>query len=71
MFILHRIDCKSKPSVLTNKQKSYIIHIEKGKTSNGYAKSVLFKNNATFDGGRYFFMVNAKISNKININVIM
>lgn len=32
--------------------------IEKGKTSNGYAKKRLFiENNASFGRGRYFFMV--------------
>ncbi len=42
--------------------------IEKGKTSNGYAKGLL-KNNATLDGGRYFFMVIIMNSTKANINI--
>ena len=32
---------KSTPNILTNKSKSYIIQIEKGKTFNGYAKCML------------------------------
>ena len=42
--------------------------IEKGKTSNGYAKGLL-KNNATLDGGRYFFMDNTMNSTKANIKI--
>ena len=45
------------------------MNIEKGKTSNGYAKWIV-KNNASFDGGRYFFMEITK-SNKIIIKDIM
>ena len=48
------------------------MRIEKGKTSNGYAKTkVLLKNNANaLDGWRYFFM-EITISNKVIIKQIM
>ena len=39
--------------------------IEKGKTSNGYAKEIIIYNNASFDGGRYFFVIIIKTINVI------
>ena len=50
----------------------YIMNIEKGKTSNGYAQTIGYlKNNAkALDGWRYFFMEITK-SNRINIKDIM
>ena len=58
--------------MLTIMRICHIINIEKGKTLNGYAKTINYlKNNViALVGWRYFFMVNA-ISNKININEIM
>ena len=49
------------------------ISIEKGKTSNGYAKRFNYlKITLTFSrSGGYFFMVNANASNKIIIKEIM
>ena len=58
---------------MTNHIEWFIITIEKGKTSNGYAKySLLVKKITHFAlvGWRYFFMEITK-SNKIIINEIM
>lgn len=46
---------------MTKRDLFDIMRIEKGKTSNGYAKNnVVIKNNALLGGGRYFFMVITK-----------
>ena len=49
------------------------MNIEKGKTSNGYAKDSLFFKITLLAlvGWRYFFMVNANESNNIIIKEIM
>ena len=63
---------KIKLIILTNIKTEDIILIEKGKTSNGYAKTnIIIKITLlALVGWRYFFMVNAK-SNKIIIKDIM
>ncbi len=54
--------------LLTKRKNLYIMKIEKGKTSNGYAKTMDYlRNNAkALVGWRYFFMEITK-SNKIII----
>ena len=43
--------------MLTNSKFRYIIDIEKGKTSNGHAKSVMLRNNtSTLAQGRVIFL---------------
>ena len=56
--------------LLTNRPICYIIKIQKARPQTVMPKECIYKNNASFDRGRYFFMEITK-SNRIIINDIM